>query len=68
MNFSLIKGTCTTKSGENGCRVTNLPKINITNSNYEFDFWATDSACKRKLHHLQQTAFILKIMLTILFV
>lgn len=48
MNFSSIKGTCTTKSGENGCRVTNLPKINITDSNYEFDFWATDSACKKK--------------------
>lgn len=48
MNFRSIKGTCTTKSGENGCRVTNLPKINITDSNYEFDFWATDSACKKK--------------------
>lgn len=48
MNFSSIKGTCTTKSGENGCTVTNLPKINITDSNYEFDFWATDTNCKNK--------------------
>lgn len=55
MHFGSFRSTvktetsCTTKPGEDGCRVTKLPRINIMDSDYEFAFLASDTNCKKKV-------------------